>query len=206
METGGIDATTCEVLEIAAVALDPHTLEVKQDDKFHIFLKPLSWENVSQEALAVNKITREEIEQKGVELKLGWGDFVKWVRKYDTKNTFWSRPVALGHNIINYDMVIVERLSKLYGPVDKDGRSTLFHGRDKWDLMNFCSTWFERAAEPKNYKLDTLREFFGLSKENAHSATIDVEQSAYLIAKFIKLQRGVFKKIKFQGDFKTNGS
>jgi len=203
LETGSASPSNCEVLELAAVAMDPRSLEIKESDLFHCYLKPTSWDNVQQEALAVNKLDKEFIEKNGVELKLGWNDFVKWVKKYDEKNQFWSRPIPAGHNIINFDLPIIERLATTFGQVDKDGRQTLFHNRDKFDLMFFCSSWFENASEPANYKLDTLREYFGLSSENAHRADTDIKQTALLLGRFLKFQRNCFKKANFKNACKN---
>ena len=52
--------------------------------------------------------------------------------------------------------------------------------------------------------MDYMRDYFGMSdhsKENAHDALQDVKDTANLMIKFLKLQRGLLKKVKFEKAF-----
>ena len=52
--------------------------------------------------------------------------------------------------------------------------------------------------------MDYLRDYFGISKENAHDALQDVKDTANILTKFLLLQRNLSKKIRFEKAF-ANG-
>lgn len=168
-------------------------------------MKPKSWDNVESEALAINGITKEIVDEKGVNQKQAWETFTDYCNKYNKKKSFWGAPIAAGHNILGYDMHIVNRMCELYGPLDNKSKSPiLFHGRDKLDLLNLCFLWFENNKELENYKLDTLRDFFGISKIGAHNAIKDVTDTAMILARFLKFHRNMAAKVTFKNVFKGN--
>ena len=49
--------------------------------------------------------------------------------------------------------------------------------------------------------MDSMRDLFGMSKENAHDALQDVKDTANLMIGFMKLYRRVAPKIKFEKAF-----
>ena len=56
--------------------------------------------------------------------------------------------------------------------------------------------------ELKNYTLDNLREYLGISKEGAHDALKDVKDTAQIMIRFLRLHRNLSSKIKFKEYFK----
>ena len=75
----------------------------------------------------------------------------------------------------------------------------MFNKRDRLDLLYLYDFWFESLTEPKDYKLDTIRDYFGMSKLNAHDAKQDVIDCARILIKFYKLHRSIAPKVKFKG-------
>ncbi len=202
-ETGGRFPQTCPPLQLAACVINPRTLEINEEDVFQVLIKPADWSQVESEALAVNHLTREIIEEKGVDLKLAWADFVTWVEKYNPKKTFWSAPVGCGMNIKGFDKHIINRLSKQYGPCDKDtGESTLFSKRDEIDLLNILFLVFENRNDLKKYNMDTVREYLGIDKTGSHDARKDCIDTAKIIIRFMKMFRNKFKSMEFKDSFK----
>jgi len=49
--------------------------------------------------------------------------------------------------------------------------------------------------------MDSMRDLFGISKENAHDALQDVKDTANLMIGFMKLHRRIAPKIKFEQAF-----
>ena len=49
--------------------------------------------------------------------------------------------------------------------------------------------------------MDSMRDLFGMSKENAHDALQDVKDTANLMIGFMKLHRRIAPKIKFEKAF-----
>lgn len=200
-ETGSANPYTCEPLQLAAVILDARTLEIKPDSEFATYIKPTSWDNVEDGALAVNKIKREVVEKDGISQKEAWETFTRYVNKYNKSKTPFGAPISAGHNIKNFDRHITDRMCRLYGPVDKKDSPIIFHRRDMIDLMDISFLWFENTGEPENYKLDTIRGYLGVSKENAHNAVTDVQHTAMIIARFLKFHRTISSKTIFKGCF-----
>lgn len=187
-ETGGLDTAKLEPLSLAAIALDPRTLQEK--DRWQAKrIRPLDMNNLSQGALDVNGIKREEL-MDAPEQKLVWAEFAKFCKKHNPKGASpFSAPIAAGKNIRNFDLPIAERLCRTYGNVDKGGRPNLFNPRKIIDLEDLIWSWFENSDDLENYKMDTLRAYFGMSTEGAHDAMVDTEQTAELIVRILRLQR-----------------
>lgn len=200
-ETGSADPHVCEPLQLAAVIIDCRNLEVRPDSEFRTYIKPTSWDNVQQEALAINKINPEVVERDGVSQKEAWEAFSRYANKYNKSKTPFGAPIAVGHNIIKFDNVISDRMCKLYGPVDKNNSPVLFNRRDVVDLMNMSFLWFENNAELENYKLDSLRTFFGIPLEGGHDALVDCKQTAMIVSRFLKYHRNISQKSNFRGAF-----
>jgi DNA polymerase III epsilon subunit-like protein len=99
-------------------------------------------------------------------------------------------------------MPIFQRVCSELGYVDKNGNQNLLNRRSMYDLDEIMMLWFDNTTVVPNYKMDTLRDFFGLSKANAHDALTDVIQTSDIILHFLKLHRSIFPKIKFKDSFR----
>lgn len=203
-ETGSKYARTTDPLQLAAVTIDPRKLTVNEDDVFQVYLKPENndWSKVETEALAVNHLSKEIIEEKGVDLKLGWGNFVKWVNKFNTKKTIWSAPVACGMNVKGFDRIITERMCDKFGPKDDIGQPTLFHPRDSVDLLDILFLCFENRSDLGRYNMDAVRDYLGISKEGSHDAVKDCIDTAKVVARFMNMFRNKLGKMQYKDAFK----
>lgn len=217
LETDGSNPDVCSPVQIAAVMIDPVRLEVIKDSEFNINLKPSLIEENSAYAYEDSDVldfhakvrgsSKEDIlnSWKGFQKQdQGWKMFVSYLDMYHSRSerkSFFSAPIAAGFNINRFDLRIIDRLSIKYNNLNKEGRNSLFYPRDVIDLMNIVFYWFEGNNELKNYTLDTIRDYFGISKEGAHDALKDVRDTADLIIRFMKLHRNMSNKIKFKGAF-----
>jgi DNA polymerase III epsilon subunit-like protein len=217
METDGSDPESCSPVQIAAIMVDPLKLEVIPDSEFNINLKPEKL--IDNESYAygdsdvldfhskVRGCSKEDILSSWKnypDQKNGWERFVSYLDMYHTRNTkksFFSAPIASGYNINRFDMKIVNRLSKKYGNLNKEGSSSLFYPRDILDIMNVIFYWFEGNNELKNYTLDNLRDYLGINKDGSHDALKDVKDTAEIAVRFLRLHRNLSQKIKFKGSF-----
>lgn len=191
-ETGSRDARTTEPLQLAAIPINPRTLEVDEKNVFQSYMKPYNFKALDPEALKVNNITVEMLEQ-APDRSLVWQQFVQWISQFNPSGKFWTTPIMIGHNILGFDWVIYDRLCREFKNLDKDGNPNLFSTYLRLDTLPYMFFWFENSDDIQNYKLDTLREFFGFSKEGAHNAVTDVKQTAQLIARFMKFQRKLYE-------------
>jgi DNA polymerase III epsilon subunit-like protein len=145
----------------------------------------------------VNKKTRKELEKAPLPEHV-WKAFVAHVKKYHVGG--WTgKPIPAGHNIQGFDLAWIDELSKRYKTPAMFGTRTIL------DTLNFCYIWFEGLPEkdrPEDYKMDTLRRYFGISSDGAHDAANDTEICAKILIRFLKLSRTMAPKVKFKGSFK----
>ena len=207
-ETGGRNPLKCQPTQIAAIALDGRNFKVK--GKFNSEMRPILDDNkaieagvdpVEDEALNITHKTREGLAKaplpKGV-----WKKFCTFVNKYNWKGTPFFAPIPAGYNIIGFDMKIVDRLCKQYGPWDEKRQThKLFHQIYKIDVMDDVWLWTEGDPNVKHINMDSLRERMGLSSDNAHDALQDVKDTANIFIKLQKSRRAVYRNMKFEKAF-----
>lgn len=219
-ETDGSDPVHCSPVQIAAIMIDPINLEIIDGSEFNINFKPEvleSNDNYKYETdildfhAKVKGCGTDDILQawyKYPKQEHSWNMFVNYLDKYHSrtsKKSQFSAPIAAGYNIHRFDLHIINRLSQKYGNLNKEKRTDLFYPRDTIDAMQLMFYWFEHNNELKSYTLDSVRDYFGISKVGAHDALKDVKDTAEIIVRFLKLHRNLSQKIKFKDSFTNNG-
>jgi DNA polymerase III epsilon subunit-like protein len=214
LETDGPDPTTANPVEIAAVPVNPRTLEIKMDDTFEVTVKPPGidkdeyFTNGVQKTIDWHASTRgcssEDIVstwKKGKSQKVAMKNFCSYLQKYHIekdpmRRIYFTEPAYSGYNVDGFDDIIIRNMCdrhKLDYPFAKMGNM---------DLLHYITYWFENMPEPENYKMDTLKEFFGLqSHGQAHSAISDVVDTAKILVRFLKFARRQVSVDKFKGSF-----
>lgn len=200
-ETGSLDTQTCEVIQVAAKAINRKTLLPIPDAVFNSLIKPRDFNNLQDSALAVNKKTKEEL-ALAPEISVVWNRLIDFISRFSVGKSNIMAPVPAGKNIRHFDMPIFERVCRELGYTDKDKKQTYFNNRSMFDLDEIMLLWFENSDDMPNMKMDTIRDHFGMSKANAHDALVDVEQTGDLIIHFLKLHRSIYPKVKFKDSFK----
>lgn len=218
-ETDGSNPKSCSPVQIAAVIIDPINLNIIDGSEFNINFKPEVLEqsesyeyqtDILDFHAKVRGCSKEDILsqwKKYPKQELSWKLFVNYLDKYHSrtsKKSQFSAPIAAGYNINRFDLPIIHRLSEKYGNTNKEGNSDIFYPRDVIDGINLVFYWFEHNNDLKNYTLDNLRDYFGISKEGAHDALKDVQDTAEIIIRFMKLHRSLSEKIKFKNSFIDN--
>jgi DNA polymerase III epsilon subunit-like protein len=211
-ETGSRNPRKTQLTQIAAIALDGRNFAVK--GQFNSDIQPifddeqaisLGLDPVEDEALKMTHKTREQLE-KAPSVKAVWNKFVKFVNQYNWKGDPFFAPIPVGFNIIGFDMIIIDRLCREYGPWDKDReQQKLFSRVYKIDIMDNIFAWTESDPDVKSISMDSLRDRMGLSKENAHDALQDVKDEANIFIKLMKTHRSVYQNMTFDKAF-ANGN
>ena len=218
LETDGSNPDSCSPVQIAAVIIDPRKLEIIPDSEFNINLMPEPLEkdkdydysdsDILDFHAKVKNISKDKVlaELRDYQKQeIGWKMFVSYLEMYHIRSqrkSCFTAPISCGYNINRFYLRIVDRLSQKYNNVNKEGKSSLFYPRDVIDIMNVVFYWFEGNDELKNYTLDNLREYLGISKEGAHDALKDVKDTAQIMIRFLRLHRNLSSKIKFKESFK----
>lgn len=212
-ETGDKDPYSTDPLEIAAICADINTFELKTDGEgkvlaFHTLVKPPDWSMVKDEALKKNGITREEIEEKGVDQEFAFNQFAGFCRSFARSDKLWDQPYSAGFNIASFDNIISDRLCVRYGHVDaKRGDGLLFHPFHRFDLADIIRLFFAWNDDLAAYGLDSVRDYFGIDKSGSHRATKDVEDTFMILKRFMNYFKASSAKMlpKFKGAFNSNG-
>lgn len=200
-ETGGKDPNTVEAIQVAAVHIHPRRLIL--GDSFNSLMRPLEPDKLEEEALRINKKTREEL-AAAPHPKDVWQQFTTFVKKFNYKGTPFGAPIACGYNITNFDMVLVERMCQLYGPInEKTGKQALFSSFIQYDVMLDIFRFWENRRDLPNMRLTTVLEYMGMSSEGAHDAMWDTRATAQLVCKYLKLYRHLGAKVSFKDCFKN---
>jgi len=207
-ETGSRNPYKTQPTQIAAIALDGRTLNMK--GQFNSEIKPIfddqeaiaaGLDPIQDEALKITKKTREQLAE-APSLKSVWTKFTKFVDQYNWKGDSFYNPIPVGFNIIGFDMIIVNRLCKEFGPWDKEReQQKLFSKVYKIDIMDSIFAWTESDPRIKSISMDSLRERMGLSFENAHDALQDVKDEANIFIKLMKTHRAVYQNMNFDKAF-----
>lgn len=204
-ETTGVNPDECSAVQLAAIAIDPRNLTIIPGSELNLFMRPdpatinqstLEWHarRLKMEPAGVLQMWEEYPDPRVI-----WPEFLKYLRVHHTKQdrqTMHSAPIRAGCNIEKFDMPIVNRYHEKYG----DGKA-LFSPRDKIDLLDVFFMWFENNSDITSYAMDNMRDYFGISKDNAHDALQDVKDSAEMIIRFMKLHRKTAEKVTFKGAF-----
>lgn len=191
-ETNGLDTETLDPIEIACCVIDRRSMKIIEGSEFESLMCPENPSMVDntegkRKALSINKIDPEKVKQ-APKIDVVWKRFCEHVQKYNIQGTSpFGAAIPAGKNIRSFDMPIVNRLCKKYNFVDKGGKQNIFSQREMIDLEDDLYRWFGRSTRLPNLKMDTLREYLGISSENSHRAMVDVKQTAELIIKFQSL-------------------
>ena len=208
-ETDGKDPLTCNPVELAAIPIDPRTLEIKVDKAFNTVIKPpgftkeeyftddrqktIEW-HAKQRGVSSEDIIATW--KKGKSQKIAWKNFCEYCKKFNIEKSYgnwYTEPVAAGYNIVGFDLPICQRMA------DKHKTGMPFSKTSKMDVMDLLFYWFENLDEPKNMRLDTMREFFSLKTAQAHEAYSDTLDTAKLLVQFLQFHRRQAKVSKFKG-------
>ena len=201
-ETGSRNPRKTQPTQIAALALDGRNFKLK--GTFNSEIRPvmddekaieMGFDPLEDEALRITGKNREDLAKAPLP-KTVWKKFCDFVNQYNWKGTQFFAPIPAGFNIIGFDMIIVDRLCKAYGPYDKERQQQkLFNKIYKVDMMDNMFMWTEGDPSIKSISMDSLRDRMGLSIENAHDALQDVKDTANIMIKFMKTHRAVYRNL-----------
>ena len=210
-ETDGPNPTTCNPVELAAVPVDPRTLEIKREQAFSAIIKPDGIDSEEYFTKERQDTIAWHAKQRGVDTKeiitnwkagqnekIVWKNFCSYCSKYevDKKSGQWFvEPIPSGYNIVNFDLPIARRLAQKYET------KLPFSEVSKIDMMDILFMWFENLSEPSSMKLDVFRKFFEMRPAQAHEALSDTIDEAELMVKFMKFHRRQSSVDKFKGAF-----
>lgn len=175
-ETGGLDPQMHSILTLGAVVWEDGKV---LDHGFHFIVQEPGWEGgITQEALDVNGLTREQI-MAGASPSFVVTAFEQWLNEHG----IYGRAKLGGHNI-NFDIGFMKRLYRLAGrkwPFD-------YH---VIDTMAAAQILILAGRLPVKYvNLDTLTKHFGIkirAGAGKHNALEDATATAKLLSTLVDM-------------------
>jgi len=165
-ETTGLDEKINDIITLSVLI----EIDGKVDKSINLKIQPHSYENIDDEALKINGITREQMKtfdspEIGLEKLLAF--FSKYVNRYDKKDKFYFA----GYNVKAFDIPFLEEFFKKCGD---DYFWSWFHSQkfDVYEAINFfyLAGYFR---ECENLRLSTIAEYFSIPIL-AHDAKSDI--------------------------------
>ena len=191
LETTGKDPRTVFPIQFAAIPVDGASLKPKFDDVFNQMCKPPNFDDMinykddsEKEGLwkfharnrGVSIEQMIELVGSSPSMNVVFPQFTQFIKQYRANN---RDPILAGHNICNYDNVIINRL------IGKN--KTTWNPIYFLDTMNLCYGWL-RTSNVTRFSLDSLRDYFGLTK-GGHEALKDCSDCAIILSRFLKYQQ-----------------
>jgi DNA polymerase III epsilon subunit-like protein len=196
----------CNPVQIGCLMLNYDTLEEIPNSRFNSPIKPFDFDkedykdyhsSTLQWHCKLNGCTLDDLLAKWAKYpdeKTVCKSFVQYLKKYNPKETMYTAPTPVGANLITFDLPIIDRLLKRNG-INK----SLFFLRGTVDVQFLVEQYLHYKKDaPKNYKMDTLREYFDIKNEGAHDALFDVITTAAIFRRFWKWQRVIAAKTDFR--------
>jgi DNA polymerase-3 subunit epsilon len=172
-ETTGLDEKLNDIIQIAGIIVIDGVIQ----EEFEFKIKPISFENISQEALDVHGYKVEDLqtfpEPHEIYLKLV-DIFSKYIDKYNREDKF----TPAGYNV-EFDLKFLQQFFIKNNDV-YFGSFVNWKKIDPLPLLHYLD--YCGRIELPNYKLATVCEHFGIELK-AHDALGDIRATRELLAK-----------------------
>lgn len=182
-ETTGISHLNCGILQIAA--LYEKDGEIK--DRFASYVKPFPNDQIDPEALKVNKLTREKIEEFP-EPAIVFKELTKFLDKHIDKYNKRDKAIPAGYKI-SFDINFLKQFWIKNN--DKYFGSYFF-----WlsiDIMDIIVLYhyLNNSPMPSGFKLADQLKYFDIGlPDGLHDAEVDIEATRKL---FLEVMKGIKK-------------
>ncbi len=182
VETGGFNAKTDALLEIAAVLIDRNDAgELRRGETFRYHVKPFAGANMDPASLAVNGIDPDHPLRPAIDERDALQRVFREVRRA-VREQRCNRAILVGHNAafdLGFLNEAVERSAIKRNP---------FHPFSCFDTATLCGVAFgqtvlSRAVAAAGFEWD---------EESAHSAAYDAEITADLFCEIVNRFRPVY--------------
>lgn len=208
LETTGKNPNKVYPIQFAALTMDGVSLKIKEDNVFNQMCKPPDFDYMvdftdkdAEDKKGLWKFHAEhrncsvqeiiDLVSTSPPMSLVFDQFKQYINQFRVAK---KDPILSGFNIVNYDNVILNRLL--------DGKKGTWNPIFCMDAMQMCYTWL-RSAELRSMSLDSLREYFGLTK-GGHEAMKDCKDTAIILNRFLEFQKKLaIGKDYFAGAFKS---
>jgi ribonuclease T len=183
VETGGFDARTDALLEIAAVLLRfDEQGQLRREETFRYHVKPFEGANLDPASLAVNGIDPDHPLRPAIDERDALQRVFREVRRA-IREANCTRAILVGHNSafdLGFLNEAIERSAIKRNP---------FHPFSSFDTATLCGVAFGQTVLSRAVKAAGL-EF---DEESAHSAAYDAEITADIFCRIVNRFQPIFE-------------
>ncbi len=186
IETSGLDPKKgAEIVQISAVALKYSDYSELENGSFNVLVKPQKVETASKDAIAViGESLWEQAKTDGLHPKVALRKFKEFLDSVNPTKKFWTSPILVGFNIVNFDIPFVKHQMLEYRIINDE--EDLPWSNMQLDLSPLMFSIFGRDGL-KNNKLDTYASIIGLSRTGeTHDAAEDVDITKQMFQRYMK--------------------
>ena len=180
-ETLGLKIGVHEVVDLGAVLLKGEVPNQTIIDTYQVYIKPDHPENATVEALAVNKLSLEELAVKGSSKLVAYQNFVNWIN-YHSNDMSDTVETVCCNKVFDVPRVEME--------IEDLGLKLPWNFRLRWDVKDMARVF----APGVNNSLFMLCKHFKVPYFKAHSALDDAKMTAEVWLKMEKLRYNFFVK------------
>jgi len=197
LETSGLRVKDgCEIVQLAAKAINYFNFEDHAAGEFCVLLKPQRPEKAHAKAIEViGKDLWNRALTEGVEPKVGLAHFMEWVNSANDKKKNFTKPILAGHHTwFDYDF--------LHETLEEKG---MCDNRDDmpWQQHKAIDTWmlswalFEGDRDVNSLTLDAMAEFCDIKRTSGvHDALEDVRITTSVLRRYMKFLRECRRRMK----------
>ncbi len=195
-ETTGLDETSQEIVQIAAVALNGDTFYDHQSGKFQQILKPSSPSTAEPKALSViGDDLWAKAQASGLDQKTALSAFLQYCDTVNDRKSKYEKPMLVGHNV-KFDIKFLVASCKRHGLI-KTEDDLPFHYHSV-DTMSIGFMFFHADPNVTSYTLDSVAKQFGIArKQDTHDAAEDVDITKQIFVRSMKAFREIRRRLRF---------
>jgi DNA polymerase-3 subunit epsilon len=187
-ETTGLTENSAMFQISGVIEIDGASVE-----EFDIFCKPHKGADISEEALKVTGVTREELEnyqdpRKAYEQLIEI--FSKYIDKFDRDDKF-----IIGGQNVKFD---IDVLNKFFKRNNDNYLGSFLNYKQVFDTLNVYVALEIAEVVPKleNHKLESICKVMGVKLENAHNSLADIKATKEVGDKLLAGLRRIRRKPK----------
>jgi DNA polymerase III epsilon subunit-like protein len=187
-ETGGLDSTWHEILQICILPLNSNIEIRKNINPFYILLKPDHPERLDPDALKHNKIKISDLEKHGFDRIQAIDMLEDWIKTLEIGYNKWGHPakiLPLGQNY-SFDIAFIKK----WLGVSTYDTNFHYHHRDTMITANWLndSAAFHGEKVPfSKVSLQWLCNKLEVQSERAHDALSDCVSTAAVYKKMLQM-------------------
>jgi ribonuclease T len=180
VEASGPFPPDYNLVSIGAVEVRPTAEGHTIGREFYCELKPC-FPGFRAESMAVHGITREHLEQNGVESREAMRNFAAWTKSCLTGT---EKPVLVGHNVV-FDWAYINYYFQSFGMENPFGYKAIDSKSLAVGALGI--SWWDAN---KDYLLKAIPGLVGLPKDQEHNALHDAQFQARILVRLLEWTAG----------------